>query len=143
MVASTVALSPPSQSSIVAYVKKSVINQRADIVETLDAVRYASINNMIPYYWTDVLTELELIQKICESKPVIVLRGWMLNNGERDGGHYVVIYKVQFTATGVRFRIRDPWPVNTGATHTWTYNEIVNGRSTGMDTGLWEASITR
>ena len=144
MVACQVALTPPSQSSIVASVKNSVINDGGDVSETLAAVKFASINNMIPYYWTNVLSLQDLISKISEGKPVIIFRDWMAPDGSSTGrGHVTVIYGLHYATTGTRFLIRDPEPENVGRTYVRTYAEIVDGRSTGVDTGVWAFSITR
>lgn len=37
--------------------------------------------------------------------------------------------------------VNDPWAPFVGSTYEIAYAEIVNGRSTGRDTGRWESSI--
>ena len=146
-----------TQSQICNNVKYSVINEGGSPDEMKKAANFASGYN--DYYTSGVLSELELISKLHSGNPVIITRREYDNNGNSKSSHATIIYG--FTLSGeVQFLIRDPWPsgsytfptspsqisswpVNSGQSYTRTYNEIVNGRSTGIDIRKWEFSILR
>ena len=128
-----------TQSQIVAHVKGSVVNLPATPDETKAAADYAL--EVSSYSVKGIMSESEVVEKLNAGYPVIILRGWYppSNYGERDSGHYVIIYGYRIVSGGYEFYIRDPWPVNIGNSYTRTYAYLLNG----SDNGRWEYSICR
>lgn len=136
MSASTVVVTTVTQSDIVQSVKGNTDNNTASVSEICSAASFAS-NHELTYSAQGVLSEFKIINELSEGNPVLITRGWYLSDGTRNGGHVTIIYGYYQG----EFFIRDPWPVSSGDSYTRTYAEIVNGRSSGVDTGKLENCI--
>ena len=76
--------------------------------------------------------------------------GDVVNLTDTDG---IVIKTYKYDAFGVEkniddadtnaydYYINDPWESNIGSNYTRQYEEIVDGSSTGIDSGRWEESV--
>ena len=138
MAAKTGGTSTKTQAQIVEHVKGSVVDKTATSDEIKQAANFAS--GTTDYYVTySVLTEQQLLTELNAGKPVMILRGWYNSQGERTGGHYIVIYGYQFLGSSLVFQIQDPSPKYVGSSHNWTYSYIVSG----TDSGRWQYTIRR
>ena len=153
-------LSPISQESAAVYVKLGVktatptstqianSNQSATVGETEKALEYILSSSNIYSKWGKIYNESTLRSLLSSSNPVVILRGWYDSSYNRQGGHYVIIYGYHWDSThGVYlYHIYDPWPVNTGASYSQSYQSICNGRNPAFsgdmtDTGVWEGIV--
>ena len=91
----------------------------------------------------NVLKEKKLLKTLTTRGPVIITRGWYDNEGNRNGGHATIIYGYKFNedTNAYDYYINDPWEPNIGSSYTRQYEEIVDGSSTGIDSGRWEESV--
>lgn len=142
MAAKTYGATNKTQSDIVKYTVGSTLNVGVDFAEVVGAANYAC-NFQAIHCLNGVLTQDELILELNYGNPVIISRGWYPNNDQREGGHDTVIYGYYASNNTYQFMIRDPLPVNTGRSYSRTYAEILDGRSTNVDTGRWERSILK
>lgn len=85
------------------------------------------------------LSEKDLQNNLLRNNPVIITRGWYDEENNRNGGHVTII--VGYNTETSRYIVNDPWAPGVGEVSEWTYGELINGSSTGKDTGRWEKYI--
>lgn len=112
-----------TQWNAVAFVKgSSSINQPGTSNETCLAAEHIAYNNVnftSNYYrWSMTSIRNEVMHN---NKPLITLGGYY-TNGNRTGGHFVVIDAVYQTSNYIRYK--DPWDATT---HWVTYNAFSDG----------------
>ena len=116
-------------------------SQLGTVSETHTALSYIlSSDNIYSAAWK-IYSEPVLQSMLDTSYPVIIARGWYDDNGERESGHATVIYDYHWDSTANEFvyDIFDPW--NGGSSYSRTYESICNGRTDGVDTGIWESVV--
>jgi hypothetical protein len=149
MLAATKTQVTQTQSDGVLYIKGAVVNEFAALTDIAGAAKYFT-NFTQEYKDIDnvVMTKESLTEIIASGSSVTIARGWY-PKGRRTGGHVTVVYGYYYEGTQLMLRIRDPWPenetpwpvANPGQTKIMTYEDVVDGRISGYDTGVLEGIV--
>ncbi len=118
------------------------LNQGATMKQVKKVINFYS-DGELKVTRKNVLSEEKLLKRLETRGPVIISRGWYDSNGVRNGGHNTIIYGYELNESSntYEFYINDPWEPNIGKSYTRTYDELVDGRTSGIDEGKWEESI--
>jgi len=119
-----------NQSSIVKYVKGSTINQSGSLYESAKGTKYCAYNKKSFSYigvsqYTGIWTWDRIRTEVDNGNPLQACAGYY-NNGQRNGGHIVVIYGWLLNNSNDTYYIRyiDPWD---GTQKLCLYSQFVNG----------------
>ena len=132
--------STKTQSDIARYVLGDAYNIDADRDQVRSACNYANGTVNAFTVINGSISKEYLLQKIKNGNPVIITRYFYKTQygTDREYGHAFVVFGYQYAGQNdIKFIVRDPLPVNKGATQIWAYEDLVNGWNSGKDRGKW------